>query len=964
MKRVVIMVFAAALISCALTTSAQAAFGVKQFEFDLSGQGSPVVQAGSHPFGVENRIALNTRPDPKSFEITEGEIRNLQVDLPPGLVGRPGVVPQCPEANFNIAHGEPPYPECSDLSVIGTVVVRLLEVYQSGPLYFSEPVYNLVPGPGSVQKIGFNVQGLVPVVIQFYVSQQAPYHVVAKLQNINQTAPLFSARLNIWGNPASPEHDGERGHCISTFEGRAEDQLAKIEGCSSPSTSPNLPYITLPTTCNPLTASYSARSWEGETASGDTDVDPLRGCERLGFSPTISAAPTTKAAQSPTGLDFGLNVADEGLEDPKGVAQSDIRKAEVTLPEGFTANPSLAEGLNTCGEADLARETITSEAGEGCPPESKIGSVEVQTPLLEESIDGALYAATPYENEAGDSLLGLYMVLQNKKLGISIKQPIRVEPNPLTGQLVAIADELPQLPFSHFKLHFREGTRSPLASPPLCGEFDAKATLTPWSGGEPITTSSKFTLISGPDASPCPSGGTPPFRPGLLAGTVNNAAGQYSPFYVNLTRKDGEQEITHFSTKLPPGVIGKLAGIPYCSDAAIAAATARTGPNGGQEEIDSPSCPAASEIGHTLVGAGVGPSLAYAPGKMYLAGPYRGSQLSLVAITAAKVGPFDLGTVVVRFALRINPETAEVFVDAAGSDPLPHIIKGIQVHLRDIRAYIDRPNFVLNPTSCERTSTASTVLGSGTNFVSEADDQPITITSPFQAASCASLGFAPKLKLALKGGTKRNQNPGLTAVVTPHAGDANIGYARVTLPHSEFLDNAHIKTVCTRVQFNAGGGNGEQCPAGSVYGRAEAVTPLLEQPLSGPVFLRSSSHQLPDLVAALHGQQINIDLDGKIDSPKGGRIRTTFEAVPDAPVTKFTLQMFGGKKSLLVNSTNLCKGTHKAIAEFKGQNGKPDDFTPALQTSCGKKGKGKKAKGRGGKSKRLAAAYLGPIRAW
>ena len=310
----------------------------------------------------------------------------------------------------------------------------------------------------------------------------------------------------------------------------------------------------------------------------------------------------------------------------------------------------------------------------------------------------------------------------------------------------------------------------------------------------------------------------------------------------------------------------------------------------------APSCPAASAIGRTLAGAGVGPALAYAPGKVYLAGPYNGAPLSMVAITAGVVGPFDIGTVVVREAFDINPETGEVFVDATGSDPIPHIIRGIPVHLRDIRAYVDRPEFVLNPTSCAPTSTASTVLGAGLDFVSEADDNPVTVTSPFQAADCAALRFAPQLKLRLVGGTKRGSHPAFKAHLDMTGiGEASIGYSQVTLPHSEFLENAHIKTICTRVQFNAGGGNGEQCPADSIYGHASATTPILEGPLEGPVFLRSSEHKLPDLVAALHHAEINIDLVGHIDSVKG-RIRNTFETVPDAPVSTFDLEMQGGRQ--------------------------------------------------------------------
>jgi hypothetical protein len=466
--------------------------------------------------------------------------------------------------------------------------------------------------------------------------------------------------------------------------------------------------------------------------------------------------------------------------------------------------------------------------------------------------------------------------------------------------------------------------------------------FTPFSAAgdsEAKEATASFEVTVGPGGGACPTAGAPPFNPGLIAGSLNNAAGRYSPFNVRIFRTDAEQEITRFSIKLPPGVTGKLAGVPFCSDLAIAAAHARERqPRGGQEEIDNPSCPQASEIGRTLVGAGVGTSLAYVPGKIYLAGPYNGNSLSIVAITAAKAGPFDLGTVVVREGLEVNPETAEVFVDATGSDPLPHIINGIPVHVRDIRAYVDRANFVLNPTNCERMSTAATVLGSGTDFSSEADDQPVTVTSPFQAADCASLKFKPKLAISLKGGTRRNTHPALKAVVTyPKGNNANIESAQVTLPHSEFLENAHIKTICTRVQFKAGKVPGEMCPAASIYGRARATTPLLDEPLSGPVYLRSSSHPLPDLVVALNSGRINIDLVGRIDSVNG-RIRNTFEALPDAPVSKFVLEMQGGKKGLLVNSTNICRGKHRAKLAFTGHNGKVLRTNPAVKAQCGRKG--------------------------
>ena len=914
---------------------AMAAYGLNGFDVTFTNaDGTPVTQAGSHPFALTTRLNVN-----RQGLFPEEDIKDLFIEQVPGFVGDSTSIPRCSNADFlkstNLGSG------CPVQTAVGVTSVNLVE-----PEFgFQNAVYNLVPPPGVTAKLGFLVYGIF-VTINVGVKEGDQYNVNASLIDVAQTQKILGSLFQLWGVPADPRHDSLRGNCAQGFIYQFEEFSP---GANCAPNAPERPFITLPRSCTgPAATTYRTASWQnpgafvsGSSITHDNSTPPLpqgfTGCEKLGFNPTIEAQPTTKAAASPTGLDFSLDVQDEGLTSATGLAQSDIKKAVVTLPEGMSANPSIAEGLVTCSEADLARETLNAEPGTGCPEASKIGTVSVDSPLVEEPVNGSLFIATPQANPF-NSTLAMYIVIKNPKLGIIVKQAANVERDAKTGQLTTVVDNIPQLPFSHFRLHFREGARSPLASPPACGTYNVKAELTPWSGGAPIVTNSAFEIISGAGGGACPSGGMPPFKPGLEAGTLNNAAGGYSPFNLRLTRNDGEQEFTRFSIKLPPGISGKLAGIPFCPDAAIAAAKTKT----GTAELASPSCPLASEVGSTLAGAGVGPSLTYAPGKVYLAGPYNGSQLSIAAITAAKVGPFDLGTVVIRAALKIDPETAEVFIDPVGSDPIPHIIDGFMVHARDIRVYVDKPEFVLNPTNCSRTSTASTVLGSGLDFASAADDQPITVTSPFQAASCASLGFAPKLALSLKGSTKRGGTPKFKAVLTARKGDANIGKAQVTLPHSEFLEQSHIKTICTRVQFKAGVVPGEKCPAASVYGYAKAVTPLLDEPLQGPVYLRSSSHNLPDLVAALNSGKINIALAGRIDSVKGGRIRNTFEAVPDAPVTKFTLEMQGGKKGLLVNSTNLCKSTNRAISHFTGQNGKVYDTNPILKPDCKKAKKAKK----------------------
>jgi hypothetical protein len=930
-----LIALALAVGSTALPATAQADFGFAPGSTTMSAvnaDGSPTTQAGSHPYAFSYSFALNTINEGGLTHTEGGSMRDLITDLPAGMIGNPRAVPTCARPTFEGGR-------CDGSTQVGVLHATLPGVGEAiGPLY------NLNPPPGVAAQIGFSTLGLTLLGSASLRSEEG-YGVRVFAPNLPIEAR--EATVFVWGTPADSGHDGERT-CITAVGGQ-------YIGCSSGGA--RRPFLTLPTSCGAppqLTlradSVFAPGAYAEETASLlDSGGKPtsLSGCESVPFAPGISAQPTTRLASNPSGLDFELKLPNQGLLSA-GTAETEPRKTVVTLPQGVTINPSLAEGVGVCTEGQYKAEKIDSPAGAGCPQASKLGSVIAQSPLLEEPVEGAVYLAAPYENPFG-TLAALYLVARAPERGVLVKQAGKVEFDQSTGQITTSFEGLPPVPYSSFKLHFREGARAPLATPQSCGEYVTTARFTPFSAKddtEAIEKTASFQIEHGAEGGACPSGGLPPFKPGLIAGSINNAAGSFSPFNVRLFRTDAEQEINRFSIKLPPGIVGKLAGIPFCSEAQIAQAKARTGIHGGQEELESPSCPAASEIGHSLAGAGVGSALAYAPGKLYLAGPYHGSAISLVAITAAKVGPFDLGTVVIRQAFKVDPETAEVFIDATGSDPIPHIIKGVPVHLRDIRAYADRPEFVLNPTSCKRTSIASTLLGSGLDFGSEADDGPVTVSTPFQAADCAALPFKPRLSLRLKGGAKRGGHPALTAKLNMNGfGEAGIARAQVTLPRSEFIANAHFKTICTRVQFKQGNVPGEMCPAGSIYGYAKAITPILDAPLAGPVFLRSSEHSLPDLVASLHNEEIDIVVDGRVDSVKG-RLRSTFETVPDAPVSSVVVSLYGGQMGLFENSTNLCHSTHKAIAAFIGHNGKERDFNPeVVATGC-------RGKARAGKQKR------------
>ncbi len=908
-----------AIALLALPAAAQADFGFKPGSLSVTAEnadGTPDTLASTHPYLFKVHFELN---QDEQGHTEGGQMRTLVIDFPPGWVGNPFATPRCSRQSFEGASA----PSCSSGTQVGiarAIVPGLGDVIP--------PLYNVSPSPGAAAELGFNA-GSFGGMPRASVLSNDGYRIRAATRIPIEAS---SITVELWGVPADPGHDPLRG----IYGGEKSGE-------------PETPFVTLPASCGePMKVRVSVTSnlepenfltAEPETRYPSGDPAPLTGCGAVPFSPKVASQATSKLASNPSGLDYEIDLPNQGLTSGGATAETEPRKVVVSLPKGMSINPSLAEGIGTCSTAQYEAERLETTAGQGCPEGSKIGSVIVHSPLTDEPLEGSLYLASPYANQFG-TLGALYLIARAPERGLFVKQAGKVTFDQSTGQITSTFEDLPPLPFSDFKLHFREGARAPLVTPQSCGEYQTVTELYPFSAPDTPTERIASTQIThGANGGACPSGGLPPFKPGLLAGSISAGAGKFSPFYLDLTRTDEEQEITHFSIKLPPGVVAKLAGVPFCPEAGIAQARSRERVAGaGGAELASPSCPAASRIGSTEVGVGVGTTLTYVNGSVYLAGPYNGSALSVVAVVPAVVGPFDLGTVVVREALKVEPETGEVFVDATGSDPIPHIVAGIPVHARDIGVHIDRPEFTLNPTGCKLTSTASTVLGSGLDFASEADDRPITVSSPFQAVNCALLPFKPKLSLKLKGGTRRGAYPALRANLKMHGfGEAGIKRTEVTLPSSEFIANAHFKTICTRVQFKQGVHPGEMCPKGSIYGYAKAVTPILSSPLEGPVFLRPSEHQLPDVVASLHNGEIDVVLDGKVDSVKG-RLRTTFEATPDAPVSAVRIALYGGKKGLFENSTNLCKGTHRVEANFTGHNGKESDSRPVLRPlGCKKK---------------------------
>ncbi len=889
-------------------------FGVEAFSIEaVDALGDPDDAAGSHPYELVTRIAL-PYGEVKGGAAPAALAKDILAELPAGLVGDPTAVEQCPA---RLAEEK----KCSGDSQVGVLKIRSAG---EQPNLFNPPIFNMTPAEGQAARLGGEINLSTNAYIGASVRTGADYGVTAGSLNLPTISNPFEFEIRIWGVPANPAHDPLR-------------LCNNVRGCSvSPGTQEKA-FLRNPTACGgTLQARVKVDSYNlpGTFFGRSFEMPAMTGCDELEFEPTLEVQPTSATADSPTGLDVDLQVPQN--EDPDELATPDLREAVVKLPPGFTINPSSANGLEACTPAQIG---LTSPVGvtpvhttpdpAECPAAAKIGTVQVDTPLLDHPISGAVYVAAPYDNPF-DSLLAIYIAAADPISGVVIKLAGEVEIGP-GGQLTTTFADNPQLPFERFQLDFFGGDAAALKTPAVCGTYETTATLTPWSApesGPPVSQVGDHAITQAADGGTCPTSVAGlPNVPSFEAGSESTLAGAYSPFVVRLSRPDGSQEITSLAVTPPPGLLGRLAGIPYCSDAALAAAAAKS----GTEERNASSCPLASQVGSVVVGAGAGPKPYYTGGKAYLAGPYKGAPLSLAVVTPAVAGPYDLGDVVVRSALQVNPETAQITVM---SDPIPTELKGIPLDVRSIAVRMDRPEFTLNPTNC---NPMAVLAGAASVF-----GQLATFSERFQVGSCSSLGFKPELTMKLKGATKRSGHPALRAELTqPKSSRANIGKVSVTLPRAQFIDQDRIGQVCTRSQFAA-----SACPSNSILGKATAYSPLLDKPLSGKVYLRANGgeRELPDMVVALRGQ-IDINLVGYIDavvSPKNkeiSRIRTRFVVVPDAPVSKFVLQLNAGKKALLENSANLCRAKQTAVVKLAGQNGKAYDFNPLVKNDCGKKAK-------------------------
>jgi hypothetical protein len=868
---------------------------ITTFELERS-----TAQAGGHP-NIFLRLSFTTKEQERNEQLENPknvanecfctDPRTFTVHFPAGFIGNPHAIPSCTLAQLGLYR-------CPPDSQVGI----------SSALFGQQFVYNMEPRPGEPGLLATRTPLLgSPVFTILRARTNSDYGLDATTPDIFHLFGLVDLRLWLWGVPTDPANDKYRAAPGRQFQKGCGVQYP--QPCfETPvdATAPPAPYLQAPTSCEgPLTASVDATYYSHDELRAETSWAPTTGCDLLGFNPSLIAKPTTESADSPSGLDVVARVPQQ--QSPTVPSPSELKSLKLVLPKGLSINPNAADGKSSCTDIESGIGTLAEAI---CPQSSKIGTLSIDSSALPAPINGAMYLGEP---KPGDKYR---LIFAADGFETHVKLEGTVELDQSTGRVVARFEDLPQSPLQEFDIHIFGADRGLLATPTKCGAYTVESEFVPWASEVlPIVSTDSFEINHGPGGSACP-GAARPLAPTMVAGSPDNTAGAYTPLAVRVDRPDGDQNMTGLHVFTPPGFLASLRGVPYCPEQAIA--KLHEPGYSGRVEQESPACPVASEVGIASTATGAGSSPLHSPGRVYLAGPYKGAPLSLVVVVPAASGPYDLGVVAVRAAAFVNPATAQI---TTVSDPMPSILEGIPLRLRSILVNLDRPGFARNPTNCNPFSVKSALSG---------DEGAMGMNSAFyQVANCAALPFEPKLSIQLQGSSKRRGHPAVRAVLTAAPGEAGLSQTTVSMPKSMLLDNAHIGNVCTKVQFAA-----DACPPESVIGSATAESPLLNRPISGPVILRSSSHKLPDLVVDLHGQ-IDIELDARIDTTKSKALRTHFEDIPDAPVSKFVLSLDGGKKGLLVNSTSLCKGARKASIRIVGQNGTTINRRSSVRTSCG-----------------------------
>jgi hypothetical protein len=898
-------------------------FGVEDYELAFEEEGGALdTQAGSHMFQLTSTLALNQTAEGQPVALT----KDLHFKLPAGLIGNATAVAQCTLKNFlSPVPGEATRNLCSAQTAVGVATITAYFPNSELRETYMMPVFNLVPGYGEPARFGFLILQ-TPIILDTAVRTGEDYGVTVNVNNIVQTAAFVKSEVTFWGTPGDPRHDKQRGWFCLIDNG--------VNGHGSPFPCNPLEAVhpaallSLPTSCNgQLQTSVEADSWAdpGSFAlfGSNEPLLGLDGCNRLPFHPSIGVTPDGQAGSTPTGLTVTEHVPQEVSLTESGLSEANVKDTSVALPAGVVLNPSAADGLQACSEDQVA---LHEDAPAVCPDASKVATVEIFTPLLPDPVVGAAYLAQQNANPFG-SLVALYIVAEDQKAGIIVKAAGEVKADPITGQLVGTFNETPQLPYEDLKLHFFGGDRAPLATPGLCEAYITTASIVPWSGNPPSESSSTFNITTGPSGSSCRN--PLPFTPELTAGTTSIQAGGFSPFTMTMSRPDGSQNLTAIKLRMPPGLLGTLATVKLCKEV----------------EANAGTCGPESLIGHTTVSVGVGGDpFTVRGGEVFITEGYGGAPYGLSIVNPAKAGPFDLGKVIVRAKIEVDPISAVLTVtsDATGPYKIPTILDGIPLQIRHVNVSIDRPGFTFNPTNC------SPLQIGGSLTSDQGAVQALSV--PFQITNCAVLAFKPKLTAKTNGKTSRANGASLSVKLTYPAGpfDANISKVKVDLPKQLPSRLTTLQKACPAKTFEA---NPAACPSASIVGHAKATTPVLPVGLEGPAyFVSHGGEEFPQLIIVLQGYGTTVHLVGSTFISKAGITSSTFKQVPDVPVGTFELTLPQGKFSALAANGNLC--TTKKLAmptSFVAQNGVViNTSTPIVPTGCAKHAKTKKAKHRSG----------------
>lgn len=888
--------------------------------------GSIDTQAGSHPFQLTSVVTLNSQtPDSQGRPRTFSLPKDIVSELPAGLIGNPTPFTQCTDAQFAKAveaEGQS-INECPAQSAVGVATVTFNNPNVEGLDTATAPIFNMTPRTGEPARFGFKALGIFSAFLDASVRTGGDYGVTVTSSNITQSAWTLGVKLAFWGVPGDPRHDGQRGwNC-----------LWSLGACPATNEVAPPPFLVMPTSCQaPFQATLRGDSWAASEKPSE-EAEPtiyrlpeaIDGCNRLPFEPSIKVTPDGSAASTPTGLNVDVHVPQNAVLDAESLAESAVKSITIALPEGVAVNPAGGDGLQACSESQVGyRPPPASTPPEHlqfsptlpepfCPNASKIGTVEIATPLLPagQHLKGAVYLATQNENPFG-SLIAMYLVAEDPISGTLVKLPGETHLTD-TGQLVGTFANTPQLAFEDAEVHFFGGERAPLATPSHCGTYTTNAVFTPWSGNEAAPSQSHFDITSGPNGGPCP-GATLPFSPSLAAATTNIEAGAFSALTTTMSREDGNQDLKAIQLHLPPGLSGLLSSVKLCPG----------------QQADEGTCGPESLIGETIVSAGLGGDpVSVKGGKVYITGPYQGAPFGLSIVNPVKAGPFDLerdtanpknnaacDCIVVRARVEVDPHTTQLTVttDSTGAHAIPHIIDGIPVQIKHVNVIINRPGFTFNPTDCSPAAITGTITSD------EEATQPVSV--PFQVANCAILGFKPALTVSTSAHTSKAAGASLTVKLAypkaPFGSQANLAAVKVNLPKQLPSRLTTLQKACVAATFDA---NAANCPSASIVGHAKVTTPLLPVPLEGPAyFVSHGGEAFPSLTIVLQGYGVTVDLVGSTFI-KNGITSSTFKSTPDVPFNTFQLTLPEGKYSALAANANLCKTKLNMPTAFTAQNG-------------------------------------------